>query len=185
MRCQARRAARGARNVISGGPSGALRGAARGAARNQQGEGRRRFEARCCAPGGLGRCDSRRTARNQRGRRGRGRRAAELRGYEPRAARRALPPHGAPVPRPPLFTLYAPRTSRHTYAPNPRTSTTFISSAYMAAGGTRRSSRSRSSRLAYPCTCPSELRAALIRFSHRAGKYGFVLVTEFGGILTP
>ena len=52
----------------------------------------------------------------------------------------------------------------------------FISSAYMAAGGTQRSSRSRSSCLAYPCTCPSELRAS-------AGIYGFILVTEFGGIL--
>ena len=90
-------------------------------------------------------------------------------------------------PHPRLITLHALRTPCRTYertAPIPiplllrfaphidRTSNTFISSAHMTAGGTRRPSRSCSSRLAYPFTCPSELRA----FPNFAS-YDFVLVT--------
>ena len=114
----------------------------------------------------------------------------------PLAARRGLPPHGAPVPRavhrclrcmhraPHAIRAASERRASHRHSCHtppalcdPLTPTTFISSVFMAAGATRRPSRSCSPRVVYPCTCPSELRAALFRFSPREGKYGFVLVT--------
>ena len=97
----------------------------------------------------------------------------------PLAARRSPPPHGASVPRPehrcfscmyrapchPLLPRLEPGPPPFQCHPPFALRSPHMGHVYMAAEGTRRPSRSRPPpRLAYPCICPSELRAVLSRF---------------------